>query len=37
VAKIYLDENGNPCGWWQTPEAIAERQTPEAKEKKKNC
>ena len=33
--KIHLDENGNPCGWWQTPEAIAKRQRPEAKEQKR--
>jgi len=35
VAKIHLDENGNPCGWWQTPEAIAKRQKPEAKKQKR--
>jgi hypothetical protein len=33
--KIHLDENGNPCKYWQTPEAIAKRQTPEAKEQKR--
>ena len=37
--EIYLDENGNPCKYWQTPEfkakAKAKRQTPEYKAKLK--
>ena len=26
VAKVYLDENGNPCKRWQTPEEKAKRR-----------
>ena len=37
--KIRLDENGNPCEWWQTPENKAKRkerdQLPEARAKRR--